>query len=451
MMMLIAFVLALLVVVSVHEWGHFYTARRLGVPVVRFSIGMGPAIFSRQYSGVEYRLAWLPLGGYVMFAEPDQHPMTDEQAMRAFSRRPVWVRAAIVAAGPAINIVLAWLLMTVVLMVGLSAPRAWLAAGPEHTPWSQVSGGQVWQVLAINDVVIDRFEQLPVQLLRQSAEYDQLTFQLESWQGEHKRVTVSSQSWRALAWSKPAEQMTVWGLSPTMPPIAAVVDRVAPDSPAAVAGLQAGDEVVAVNDMRVDAFADLSQWIRLHPNESVRLTLLRNQQQLNLTVQLATHVNGDKTVGYLGVTPQMPIDWQQRWFTEEGMSVSEAMQAALPKLWDVTSLTLQAIGRLLTGRSGMEQLSGPIGIAQAAGQSLEHGALRFIQFLALLSLSLGVLNLLPLPLLDGGHLVLYALELLRGKALSVTSMLWWQKIGFVLIAGMTLLAISSDIKRLIGG
>jgi regulator of sigma E protease len=452
MLSIIGFLIALLLVVSVHEWGHFYTARRLGMPVVRFSIGMGAALWSKRIGDVDYRLGWLPLGGYVMFADPKEHDVAPELVHKTFNAQPLWARAVVVFAGPWVNILLAWFLMTLVLVAGVQAPKAWLAAGQANTPWAEVSGRDVFQVMAINDVVIEQFEQLPIQLLRQIPQAETLRFSLQTWDGHAREVTVPVARWRELAWSNPKEQLSLWGIAPAMPPLPAIIADVEANSAAAKAGLSVGDDVKQLNGMQVDGFADLSEWIKAHPNESITLLVQRHEQLLTLNATVAARTLTDgKLQGFLGVRPQLPADWQEKLFAVSGLSVWDAMWVAPTKLWDMTVLTWQAIGRLLTGQSGMEQLSGPIGIAQAAGSSLEMGAIRFIQFLALLSLSLGVLNLLPLPLLDGGHLVLYALEWVRGCALPESVMLVWQKIGIVLIAALTLLAIGSDLNRLFGG
>ena len=438
--------------VSVHEWGHFYTARRFGIPVIRFSIGMGGAIWSRKVGDVDYRLGWLPLGGYVMFADPKEHDVAPELVPKTFNAQPLWARALVVFAGPFVNVLLAWLLMTLVLVAGVQAPKAWLAAGQPNTPWAQVSGGEIAQVVAINDVAIEQFEQLPIQLLRQIPQSETLRFALQDWNGQTREVTVPVVLWRELAWSNPKDQLSLWGIAPALPPLPAIIAEVEANSAAAKAGLLVGDEIKQLNGMQVESFSDLSEWIKSHPNETVSLMVQRRHELLLLNATVASRTLTDgKQQGFLGVRPQLPSDWQEKLFAVSGMSLFDAMLAAPIKLWDMTVLTWQAIGRLLTGQSGMEQLSGPIGIAQAAGSSLEMGVIRFIQFLALLSLSLGVLNLLPLPLLDGGHLLLYALEWVRGRALPESVMLVWQKIGIVLIAALTLLAIGSDLNRLFGG
>lgn len=452
MMTLLGFLLALVIVVAVHEWGHFYTARRLGIPVVRFSIGMGPAIWSKQVGEVEYRFAWLPLGGYVLFADPRVHDVPAHQLNQVYEQQALWKKSLVVFAGPFINFVLAYVLMVLVLLVGLQSPKAWVAPGAEGTPWAQVSGTETWQIDAINDVKISQFEQLPIQLLRQLASHDELRFSLTNWQGQQKEVTVAAQPWRDLAWSKPQQQLQNWGLALSMPPLPARLAAIEPGSAADQAGLQIGDLIVTLNGLSVDGFAELSQWVRQNPQARVELTVERAGQLLSLPLVVGSRVleNG-QVQGFLGVRPQLPEGLESRWWSKEGLPLSDALTQAPQKLIDLTLLTLQAIGRLVTGQSGLEQLSGPIGIAQAAGNSLDQGWLRFFQFIALLSLSLGVLNLLPLPLLDGGHLLLYAVEGVRGQKFSESFLLVWQKIGMVMIVGLTLLAISSDLKRLFGG
>jgi regulator of sigma E protease len=452
MMTLLGFLLALVIVVAVHEWGHFYAARRLGIPVVRFSIGMGPAIWSKQIGEVEYRFAWLPLGGYVLFADPRVHDVPQHQLNQVYEQQALWKKSLVVFAGPFINFVLAYVLMVMVLLVGLQSPKAWVAPGAQGTPWAQVSGAETWQIDAINDVPISQFEQLPVQLLRQLASHDELRFSLTNWQGQQKEVTVTAQPWRDLAWSKPQQQLQNWGLVLSMPPLPAKLAAIEPGSAADQAGLQIGDLVVTLNGLSVDGFAELSQWVRENPQARVELTVERAGQLLSLPLVVGSRVlDNGQIQGFLGVRPQMPEGLESRWWSKEGLSLDDALTQAPQKLIDLTLLTLQAIGRLVTGQSGLEQLSGPIGIAQAAGNSLDQGWLRFFQFIALLSLSLGVLNLLPLPLLDGGHLLLYAVEGVRGQKFSESFLLVWQKIGMVMIVGLTLLAISSDLKRLFGG
>lgn len=449
---LLGFLLALVIVVAIHEWGHFYTARRLGIPVVRFSIGMGPAIWSKQVGDVEYRFAWLPLGGYVLFADPRIHAVPAHQWSQVYENQALWKKSLVVFAGPFVNFVLAYVLMVVVLLVGLQSPKAWLAPGAEGTPWALVSGNETWQIEAINEVAINQFEQLPIQLLRQLASQNELRFALSNWQGEQKQVTVDAEPWRALAWSKPQQQLQQWGMALTMPPIPAVLAAVEPESVADKAGLQVGDRIMTLNGMQVEGFAELSQWVREHANASIELGVERAGHTMSIGLTVATRaLENGQAQGFLGIRPHLPEDLQQRWMSSEGVSLMDAVTQAPQKLIDLTLLTLQAVGRLVTGQSGLEQLSGPIGIAQAAGNSLDQGWLRFFQFIALLSLSLGVLNLLPLPLLDGGHLLLYAIEGVRGQKFSEAFLLVWQKVGMVMIIGLTLLAISSDLKRLFGG
>jgi regulator of sigma E protease len=452
MITLLGFLLALVIVVAVHEWGHFYTARRLGIPVVRFSIGMGPAIWSKQMGGVEYCFAWLPLGGYVLFADPRVHDVPPHQLNQVYEQQTLWKKSLVVFAGPFINFVLAYVLMVLVLFVGLQSPKAWIAPGTYGTPWAQVSGAETWQIESINGVTISQFEQLPIQLLRQLSSQDQLSFSLSNWQGQQKEVTVAAQPWRDLAWSKPQQQLQNWGLALSMPPLPAKLAAIEPGSAADQAGLQIGDLIATLNGLSVDGFAELTQWVRENPQARVELTVERAGQLLNLPLVVGSRVlDNGQTQGFLGVRPELPEELESRWWSKEGLPLSDALTQAPQKLVDLTLLTLQAIGRLVTGQSGLEQLSGPIGIAQAAGDSLDQGWLRFFQFIALLSLSLGVLNLLPLPLLDGGHLLLYAVEGMRGKQFSESFLLVWQKIGMVMIVGLTLLAISSDLKRLFGG
>lgn len=448
----LGFLLALVIVVAVHEWGHFYSARRLGIPVVRFSIGMGPAIWSKQVGDVEYRFAWLPLGGYVLFADPRVHQVPPHQLNQVYDQQALWKKSLVVFAGPFINFVLAYVLMVLVLMVGLQSPKAWVAPGAQGTPWAQVSGDEVWQIEAINGVRINQFEQLPIQLLRQLSSQDQLNFSLSNWQGVQKQVMVDAEPWRAVSWSKPQQQLQHWGLALSMPPLPAQLAAVESGSVADQAGLRVGDRILSLNAMKVEGFAELSQWVRENPRAPVELAVDRSGQPLTFAFEVGSRLlDNGQVQGFLGVRPQLPEGLDQRWWSNEGLNFTDALSQAPQKLIDLTLLTLQAIGRLVTGQSGLEQLSGPIGIAQAAGNSLDQGWLRFFQFIALLSLSLGVLNLLPLPLLDGGHLLLYAIEGVRGQRFSESFLLVWQKIGMVMIVGLTLLAISSDLKRLFGG
>lgn len=447
---LLGFLLALLLLVTVHEWGHFWTARKLGVPVVRFSIGMGGAVWQKTVKGIEYRLAWLPIGGYVLFADPSLHNLTPEQAEQSFARRRLWEKSLIVFAGPAINFLLAYLLMVVVLMAGVTAPRAWLSAGVVGTPWAEVSANQTLLVSAVNGQPVHHLEELPVLLLRQVHDQAQLTFDLQDRQGQEKQVTVSATQWRDLAWSDPRQQMLLWGLQPALPDLPARLDRVEPASAADQGGLRAGDLLLTLNGLSIDSFVDVSQWVKQNPNQRVTFTLLRDGQTLELSLIVGQRESDKGVSGFLGVRPLVPEGWQDQVFAKVEYSFGEALLKAPEKLWDLTVLTLRAITRLLTGQSGLEQLSGPVGIAQAAGNSLDMGWIRFIQFLAVLSLSLGVLNLLPLPMLDGGHLLLFALEGVTGRSLPENWLVVWQKVGFLLIVSFTLLAIFSDVKRLFG-
>jgi regulator of sigma E protease len=444
----LAFVVALGILITVHEWGHYRMAVACGVKVLRFSVGFGkPLLRWKGRSGTEFVLAALPLGGYVRMLDERDAPVDAAERHLAFNQQPLRARTAIVAAGPAANLILAALLYAVVNWVGMPEPQAVLAA-PASGSVAQLAGLQgAERVLAVqvgegDEVAVHSFEQLRWSLTRAALEKQdaRISWVLMGTSTQHSTLLPLSQlSNDALD----GDLGAVIGVQmPWAPP---VVERVLPGGAAASAGLKAGDTVHQAFGVPVVDGAQLRQLIRQHPGQSSAWTVDREGRQLQLTLVPETVEDKGEQTGRVGayiggatamVTLQQGV-WQGLW-------------GGITKTWEMSALSLKMMGRMLMGQASLKNLSGPLTIADYAGKSAGMGLIQYIAFLALVSVSLGVLNLLPLPVLDGGHLMYYLWEGMTGRPVSELWMGRLQRVGVSVLLLMMCIAFFNDISRLLG-
>jgi regulator of sigma E protease len=449
-----SFILAIGVLVAFHEFGHFWVARRLGVKVLRFSIGFGKPLWMRRArDGVEWAVSAIPLGGYVKMLDEREGPVAPEERDRAFNRQPPWKRILIVAAGPAFNFVLAISFYWAVLVIGVSDRRPLLeapAAGTVAAAAGLVAGDEVLQ---LGDVVVSNWTTLRMGLVDQGLDRDSLLLRVRTATGAERRVELSLAKVRR----DPEFLFADLGLEPFQPLIPPVLKEIVPGQAAAAAGFLPGDSLLAYEDTSpsgtmehaLASWQEWTTWLRAHPGVSTRVRVQRGAEQLTLDLAIGSDVVSGKAIGRFGAAVEVPAELWQHLRAEHRLDPLSAVPAAVKQTWDMSALTLKLLVRMVMGDVSVKNVSGPIQIAQFAGYSASIGLASFLGFLAIISVSLGVLNLLPVPVLDGGHLLYYTVEMVKGSPLSERAQALGQQIGITLLVGLMGLAFYNDIMRLI--
>jgi regulator of sigma E protease len=440
----LAFAITLGVLITFHELGHYLVARLAGVKVLRFSIGFGRVVWSRRVGrdGTEWALSALPLGGYVKMADEREGEVLPEDRARAFNRQSVAKRAAIVAAGPLANLLLAVLLFTGTYLVGVPGQRPVLAAPPAGSP-AAVAG------LAAGDVItaeagapVRSWQDLRWRLLRDSGGA-YATLQVDRPDGTHALHELSLSSLKATDWE--GDFLTALGLRIDLGP--ARVAEVMAGKPAAAAGMESGDTILAIDGVQMHSPADVATSTNAHPGERLRFTLRRDGKIFDTEVVPQAIEQNGRTVGIAGMRLGVDPAAVASLAVTVRYGPVEALAQGATKTWDLSVFTLKMLGRILTGDASLKNISGPLTMAEYAGQSAQAGALTFIGYLALISISLGVLNLLPVPLLDGGHLLYYLVEIFKGSPVSDRVLEVGQRIGMAVLALLMALALFNDLTR----
>jgi regulator of sigma E protease len=440
----LAFAVTLGVLITFHELGHYLIARLVGVKVLRFSIGFGRVIWSRRIGrdGTEWALSVLPLGGYVKMVDEREGEVAPSDLPRAFNRQSVGKRAAIVVAGPLANLLLAVLLFTGTYLVGVPGQRAVLAAPPAASPAAAagLAAGEI--VRAVDDTAVQSWQDLRWHLLRVSGQ-DDATLTVERPDGTHATRKLALGSLQSSDWE--GDFLAALGLRIDLG--APRVNEVLPDKPAAAAGLRAGDTIVAVDGVPMRSPADVATTTNAHPGERLRFTLRREGATFDIeVVPEATEQNGHR-IGIAGMRLGVDPAAVASLAVTVRYGPAQALLQGASKTWDLSVFTLQMLGRILSGSASLKNISGPLTMADYAGQSAQAGPLTFIGYLALISISLGVLNLLPVPILDGGHLLYYLVEIFKGSPVSDRVLEVGQRIGMAVLALLMALALFNDLTR----
>ncbi|UTW46196.1 sigma E protease regulator RseP [bacterium SCSIO 12696] len=434
-------IVALGVLVSFHEFGHFWVARRCGVKVLRFSVGFGKPIFSwTDKLGTEFTIAWIPLGGYVRMVDEREGDVAAEDLPHAFNRKPVWQRIAVVLAGPVANFVLAIVFYWVIFMHGVIGVAAIVGDVEPGSIADRAGLTPGLEILTVDGVKTPSQQSFHEQLILRLGDTSEIQF-TASPLGSDQVLSYATYLGDWDVDSKNPDLLKAIGLQLTVPSLDAAVGSVADGSPAQRAGLEAGDRIISADGQPL---ADWVQWVehvRPRAERPIDLVIERQGTELSLTVTpAAVTVNGE-TIGQVGVTAL------NRYWRLDQYGPGQSIGLALAKTWDTTTMTLQTLQKMIVGRISAEHLSGPLGIAKVAGQTAEGGLVSYLSFLALLSVSLGVLNLLPIPVLDGGHLMYYIAEAIKGSPVSEKTQMIGYKIGLFMVMGLMIFAIGNDIRR----
>ena len=448
----VSFIIAIGVLVTIHEYGHYWVARKMGVKVLRFSIGFGKPLWKRVSGAdqTEYVLAAIPLGGYVKMLDEREGDVDPAELDRAFNRKSVWARIAIVIAGPLANLILAVFIYWLVFIVGITGISPIVATPPEGTPAAQAGFLSEDRIVEINGKQTPTWNTVYVSLLDGMVSSDgSVEIDVNTQDG----VTVT----RELTLDKEllnqeGDVVGSIGLTRWWPDVDAVIGGIVSGGAAESAGLQTGDKILSSNGDDIASWRGLVEVIQASANKPLDLVILRDNSRLELTVTPGVRVTEQgEEIGFIGAREtqsQALIDEKLR--TVERYSPVEALGKAFSRTGEMISVSVKMIGKLLTGQASLKNtVSGPISIAQFAGQSVSVGIDHYLSFIALVSISLGIFNLFPMPMLDGGHLMYFAIELLTGKPVSEKIQLFGQQIGVVLLGTLMVFVFYQDIVRLV--
>ncbi|MES1944173.1 peptidase M50, membrane-associated zinc metallopeptidase [Salinisphaera sp. PC39] len=443
-----AFIVAIGLLVAVHEYGHFWVARRMGVRVLRYSIGFGAKLWGRtsSRSGTEYWLSAIPLGGYVKMLDEREGPVPDADKPYAFNRQSVGKRMAIVAAGPAVNFAFAIVAYWLVFMLGVAGIKPVIGDVPEDTRAAAAGLSEGQHIVAVAGRETPTWQDLRLTLIEQALAGGEVPLSVTDGEGGDAREVRLDMTGVS---ADPERLFGELGLAPYRPDGTPVIAEALSGEPADAAGLRAGDKVLAAGGEPMRDPQALVDWVKAHPGETVSLRIRRDGREREVRVSLdAMTVDGER-VGRLGAQLGIDSDEWAALQTERRLGPLAAVPAALEQTWSVSALTVRLMGRMLVGDVSWKNISGPIQIANYAGKTASVGLEAFIGFLALVSVSLAVLNLLPVPVLDGGHLLYYAIELVRGRPLSEEAQAMGQQLGMVALLLLMSLAFYNDILRLL--
>ena len=445
---ILGFLLVIGVLVAVHEFGHFWVARRVGVRVLRFSIGFGRPLLQRTGAdGTEYVLAAIPLGGYVKMLDEREAPVDEAEQHRAFNRKPLWARNAVICAGPAFNFALAILAYWLVFVIGATEVRPIIGPVEPESPAAVagLAGGD--EFLRVDGNRVQAWDETVMTLIG-AADGGPFPVQVERAGGARATLELDLTGVQLL--EEQGEVLERIGLQPMQPRIDPVINEVVDGSSAARAGLQAGDRIRQLDGEPMDTWRALVRAIRERPEQTVSLGFERQGEALTRTFTLDSRGAGDDRTGVLGVTPQVPEGTFSDLRHEVRYGPVAAVGEAAGASWRAATLTVDVLVKMVIGEASVKNLSGPINIAQYAGDSVSLGLIPFLKFLAIVSISLGILNLMPVPVLDGGHLLYNTIEWVRGRPLSEAAQGMGQQIGMVLLFMLMALAFYNDLNRIFG-
>ena len=446
-----AFLVALGALVVVHEYGHYLVARLCGVKVLRFSIGFGLPLWKRRFGrdGTEWVVAAVPLGGYVKMLDEREGEVAPQELGRAFNRQSVWRRFAVVIAGPLANFLFAILLYWLLFMHGVPEAQPVVAMPQPNTPAASAGFEAGETIRAINGEPVATWQEVRWRMLQLALERQQVKVEVLN--------RTNQINWRTLDLSPfDAEQLegdtlALIGLKLYRPDVSPVIGQIVSGSVAEQAGLRPGDRILSANGTPIISWDVLVDLVRSHPGRELRLAYQRGGERGEIALVPQAVLQNGSTVGRIGAAAKLDRQAMDKLITVVRYGAASALAKAVEKTWDTSVFSLRMLGRMLIGQVSWKNLSGPVTIADYAGQSAQLGLISYLSFLALISISLGVLNLLPIPLLDGGHLMYYTVEIFKGSPVSDRMMEIGQKLGLTLLLVLMAFAFYNDINRLISG
>ena len=446
-----SFLVAIALLVAVHEWGHYIVARMVGVKVLRFSIGFGRPLWMTRYGQdqTEFCLSSIPIGGYVKLLDERDCAVTLKDQDRAINRQSIPARIAILFAGPGMNFlfaILAYWCMFVAGVPGIKpvvgevdpqsvADRAGLVAGD--------------QVIRIGERTISTWEGAILAMLDSLLADGDIPLQVAGEDGQ-ERLVILRTAGEESSLTEPGQLFNGLGFQPWSPDLPPVVDEITPDGPADRAGLRSGDEVIEADGMAIESWPGWVEFVRARPNQRVETSVLRDGERVKLFIEIGEIESDGERVGRIGASVRVPEDLYAGLRAEQRYGLIEAWPAAISKTWEMVALTVRMVASMVTGGVSVKNISGPINIAQYAGYSASIGVVQFLSFLAIVSISLGILNLLPIPLLDGGQIFYQLLEAVKGSPLSERAQMIGQQMGVFFLLLLMSFAFYNDLSRIFG-
>ena len=440
------FIVALSILVCFHEFGHYWVARRVGVKVLRFSLGWGKpwkSFYTRD--GVEWALAPYPIGGYVKMLDEREGPVAPSERHLAFNTQSVPKRMAILIAGPAANFLLAIALYWLIFMIGVQGLRPLIDQPRAGTAAAAAGLHSGEEVIEVDGKPVPTWTDLRLELLDRSLGTARLDLTVRDEHGQTRHVNLPLNGVR----TDPQFLFDDLGLEVWQPQIEPVLGDIQDGSAAQAAGLRSGDRIRSVHDRPVHDWSELVAAVRERPGAVTRLQVERAGSNFDINVVLASIEEAGRQVGRLGAGPAVDPEMWQNLRAARQLGPIDAFSAAVGQAWQMTQLTLRVLWHMVLGEVSVKNVSGPIQIAQVAGDSAQIGLVSFLSFMAVVSVSLGVLNLLPVPLLDGGHLLMFAIEGIKGRPLSERTQIAAQYVGLTFIGMLMVLALFNDIMRLV--
>ena len=461
MITILAFIVTIGLLVTIHEYGHFQVARWCNVKVLKFSIGFGKPIFTKTFGKdkTEFVLAAIPLGGFVKMlderelkAEQEADPQaaqthyTEADLSHAFNRQTVWKRIAIVLAGPLANLLLAIVIYSILFMLGVTVAKPIIGdvAANSLAAQASISKGEVIQ--KINDMAVDSWQDARWLLLK--ASLDNKTIKIEAI-NQNNELFEHTLSLGKISTNAEIDILKIIGISEFRPSIPAIIGEILPSSAAQKAGFKANDKILSIDGVNILDWEQVVNIIQASPNKKLWFEVARANRILRIAAMPEQVEYNSEQIGRMGAAVKIDQKELDKLLIEINYSPLASLQKAVTKTWDTSIFSLKMLGKMLTGQVSLKSISGPVTIADYAGKSANMGLKTFLSFLALVSISIGVLNLLPIPVLDGGHLMYYMVEIFKGSPVSEPMLLAGQKLGFAILGLLMTIAIFNDFSRLL--
>lgn len=445
---IITFLVAISVLIAIHEFGHFWVAKKLGVKVLRYSIGFGKPLWKKTAGAdqTEYVIASLPLGGYVKMLDEREGEVAEQERHRAFNQQHVWKRFAIVFAGPAFNFIFAFFAYWVVFVLGISGMKPLIGDIYKESPAAIAGLEAGMEIVAVADRPTPIWDAVFQEAILKLVDKDTLVITARDTYGVERKFNLDISR---LDLDKDTKQLfKALGIKRYQQPVPPVIGEVIENNPAALAGIKNNDRIIAIDDIKMDSWQDVAEYIRTKPSKNLVFRIERNGSQINIPLTAGSVEIDGEIIGRAGfINKPVPLDDNLK--AAHRLGLVEAIPYSVQKTWTMSVMTLKLLGKILTGDVSVKNISGPLNIAVVVGKSAELGLVYFLTVMAIVSVSLGVLNLLPVPVLDGGHLMFYVVEMLKGSPVSETIEALAQRFGIALLLMLMLLALYNDIMRFV--